>query len=88
MYSCSSTFSQISLKNPLGKWFLNFGKVTIFAIQTFVFSFVCLFVFLSPILERNNFLNDIFLLIYGYFRCIQIWCKFRAEISLIILYIY
>ena len=34
---------------------------------------------LAAILKRNIFLT-FFLLIYGCFRCIQIWCKFRTEI--------
>ena len=35
--------------------------------------------FLAAILKRNAFWI-FFLLIYGCFKCIQIWCKFQTEI--------
>ena len=35
--------------------------------------------FLAAIVKRNIFV-EVFLLIYGCFRCIQIWCKFCTEI--------
>ena len=72
MYSCSPSLSSISLEKFLWKSvFSNFGHVTIFAKQKFVF--------LDAILKQIIFWM-FFLLIYGFFRCIQIWCKFHTKI--------
>ena len=71
MFSCSPTLSQISLKNSIGKVIFKFGSRDYFR-ETKIR-------FWAAILKRNIFLM-FFLLIYGCFRCIQIWCKFRTEI--------
>ena len=55
----------------LGKWFFK-----VWSRDYFRKTNIC---FLAAILKRNIFLT-FFLLIYGCFRCIQIWCKFRTEI--------
>ena len=56
---------------PLGKWFNNFGHLTIFAKRKCGFG--------SPFRIRTFF--NVLFLIYGCFRCIQVWCKFRTEIQ-------
>ena len=71
MFSCSPTLSQISLKKSIGKVIFKFWSRDYFR-ETKI-------LFWAAILKRNIFLM-FFLLIYGCFRCIQIWCKFRTEI--------
>ena len=71
MYSCSPTLSQISLKNSIGKVVFQFWSRDYFC-ETKIR-------FLAAIVKWNIF-SMFFLLIYGCFRCMHIWCKFRTEI--------
>ena len=70
MYSCSSTLSQILLKNSLGK--VVFQILVTFAKRKFVF---------WPLFWNKTFVWSFFLLIYGCFGCIPIWCKLRYRNS-------
>ena len=71
MYLCFPTLSQISLKNSIGKAAFQILVTSLFLRKKQKFVFGRQF-------ETEYFLNVLFL-IYGCFRCIQIWYKLCTE---------
>ena len=58
-------------KIPLSKWFFKFWSRDYFREMK---------IRLLAVILKRNISWMFFLLIYGCFRCIRIWCKFRTEI--------